>query len=69
MVMFDWMMLSRLMLIVGVTCRQGKEFFRLTSSLTEDIHHMAVEETRICTGPPLDYAAPSQWGNQQAKCG
>jgi len=35
--------------ITGLT-KKGKEFFRLTSSLTEDIHYMAVEETCIWTG-------------------
>lgn len=30
--------------------KKGKDFFKLTSSLTENINHMAVEETRIWTG-------------------
>lgn len=35
--------------IVGVT-KKGKEFFKLTSSLTETIQNIAVEDTRIWTG-------------------
>jgi Bardet-Biedl syndrome 7 protein len=35
--------------IVGVS-KKGKEFFKLTSSLTEDINSIAVEDTRIWTG-------------------
>mmetsp|Transcript_298 Transcript_298/g.283 ORF Transcript_298/g.283 Transcript_298/m.283 type:complete len:734 (-) Transcript_298:90-2291(-) len=34
--------------IVGVT-KRGKEFFKLTSSLTESINHVFVEETKIWT--------------------
>jgi predicted GNAT family acetyltransferase len=35
--------------IVGVT-KKGKDFFKLTSSLTEEIRNMVVEDTRIWTG-------------------
>ena len=35
--------------IIGLT-KKGKEFFKLTSSLTESIRNIAVEETRIWTG-------------------
>ena len=35
--------------IAGVS-KKGKEFFRMTSSLTETIKHIAVEDTRIWTG-------------------
>lgn len=35
--------------IVGVT-KKGKEFFKLTSSLSETMHHLAVDGTKIFTG-------------------
>lgn len=35
--------------IVGLT-KKGKEFFKLTSSLTESIRNIAVEDTKIWTG-------------------
>jgi Bardet-Biedl syndrome 7 protein len=35
--------------IIGLT-KKGKEFFKLTSSLTESIRNIAVEETKIWTG-------------------
>lgn len=35
--------------IVGIS-KKGKEFFKLTSSLTENIQNIAVEDTRIWTG-------------------
>jgi Bardet-Biedl syndrome 7 protein len=34
--------------IIGIT-KRGKEFFKLTSSLTESINHIFVEETKIWT--------------------
>jgi Bardet-Biedl syndrome 7 protein len=41
--------LSHSQRIVGVT-KKGKEFFKLTSSLTETIQNIGVEDTRIWTG-------------------
>lgn len=41
--------LSHSQRIVGLT-KKGKEFFKLTSSLTETIQSIAVEDTRIWTG-------------------
>lgn len=41
--------------IVGLT-KKGKEFFKLTSSLTETIQNMAVEDTRIWTGCECIYS-------------
>jgi hypothetical protein len=35
--------------IIGLT-KKGKEFFKLTSSLTESIRNIAVEDTKIWTG-------------------
>ena len=35
--------------IIGLT-KKGKEFFKLTSSLTEPIKNIAVEDTKIWTG-------------------
>jgi Bardet-Biedl syndrome 7 protein len=35
--------------------KKGKDFFKLTSSLTENINHMAVEETRIWTGACIEH--------------
>lgn len=40
--------------VVGFT-KKGKEFFRLTSSLTETIRSLVVEETRIWTGCEFIY--------------
>jgi Bardet-Biedl syndrome 7 protein len=40
--------------IIGLT-KKGKEFFKLTSSLTENIRNIAVEDTRIWTGCEFIY--------------
>lgn len=40
--------------IVGLT-KKGREFFKLTSSLTETIHNMVVEDTKIWTGGEFIY--------------
>eukprot|EP00981_Chlorochromonas_danica_P004752 scaffold954_cov173-Ochromonas_danica.AAC.38 len=45
----DRIFLSHSQRIVGIT-KKGKEFFKLTSSLTETIQNIAVEDTRIWTG-------------------
>lgn len=45
----DKIFLSHSQRIVGVT-KKGKEFFKLTSSLTEAIENIWVEDTRIWTG-------------------
>eukprot|EP01036_Dinobryon_divergens_P032272 gene32272-41825_t len=50
----DKIFLSHSQRIVGLT-KKGKEFFKLTSSLTETIQNISVEDTRIWTGCEFIY--------------
>eukprot|EP01035_Chromulina_nebulosa_P016891 gene16891-22379_t len=45
----DKIFISQGQRIIGLT-KKGKEFYKLTSSLTEDINHIIIDETKIFTG-------------------